>query len=39
MHTAVDDYGAGRRFARRVCVRGDVPYGVGERTPATAAVA
>ncbi|WP_186211882.1 TauD/TfdA dioxygenase family protein [Burkholderia gladioli] len=36
MHTAVDDYGAGRRFARRVCVRGDVPFGVA-REAATAA--
>ncbi|MDN7676031.1 TauD/TfdA family dioxygenase [Burkholderia oklahomensis] len=39
MHTAVDDYGAGRRFAQRVCVRGDVPFGVGERTPATTVAA
>ena len=28
MHAAVDDYGAGERFAQRVCVRGDVPFGV-----------
>ena len=28
MHTAVDDYGTSDRFAQRVCVRGDVPFGV-----------
>lgn len=28
MHTAVDDYGEGARLAHRVCVKGDVPYGV-----------
>ncbi|PCE22684.1 dioxygenase TauD/TfdA [Paraburkholderia acidicola] len=39
MHTAVDDYGTGRRFAQRVCVRGDVPYGVGECAPAAATAA
>lgn len=39
MHTAVDDYGSGRRFARRVCVRGDVPFGVNQREAATAVLA
>ncbi|UVM49094.1 TauD/TfdA family dioxygenase [Pseudomonas sp. B21-015] len=39
MHTAVDDYGSGRRLAHRVCVRGDVPLGVSgvkKTEPATA---
>ncbi|MFK4259150.1 TauD/TfdA dioxygenase family protein [Agrobacterium tumefaciens] len=27
MHSAVDDYGVGRRLAHRVCVKGDVPFG------------
>jgi taurine dioxygenase len=30
MHAAVDDYGDGRRVGHRVCVKGDVPFGVGQ---------
>ncbi|ORC49123.1 diguanylate cyclase [Burkholderia sp. A27] len=37
MHVAVDDYGAGRRLAHRVCVRGDEPFGVGETNEAKSA--
>jgi taurine dioxygenase len=28
MHSAVDDYGKGTRLAHRVCIKGDVPFGV-----------